>query len=135
MDGEGQDNGGGAAGRERVATYVNGQLARLLERVIAEVSQYQHGAVDVRDVNRVIEHYYMAEQALSRWADSGLLSDHLTFLEADGSDTFDWWGAPERERSDQLNEAVADQESRERQESWVRWPWSKVQRSDSSKGG
>jgi hypothetical protein len=116
-------------------TYVDAQLARLLEPVIAAVSEYQRGALDVRGVNRVIEHYHEAELALSRWADRGLLGDHVAFLDAEGSDAFDWWGAPERDRSAQLNEAVADRESREAQESRIRWPWSKVQRSDSSKGG
>jgi hypothetical protein len=135
MDGEGQDMSGSAAVRERISAYVDAQLARLLESVIAVVNKYQQGAADVREANRVIEHYYEAAQALSRWAASGLLSDHVAFLDADGSDAFDWWGAPDRDRSDHLNSAVADRESRELQESRVRWPWSKVQRSDSSKGG
>jgi hypothetical protein len=131
MDGDGQDKAGGAAVRERIASYVDSQLARLLERVTAAVSQYQQGVVDARDVNRIIEHYYEAEQALSRWADSGLVADHLEFLDGQGTDTFDWWGAPELETSNQLNAVVADRESREREARRVRWPWSKVQRRDS----
>jgi hypothetical protein len=131
MDGEGQDKAGSAAIRERISSYIDAQLARLLEQVIAAVSQYQHGVVDARDVNRIIEHYYEAERALSRWADSGLVADHLAFLDGEGANRFDWWGAPERESSDQLNAVVADRESREREASRVRWPWSKVQRRDS----
>lgn len=134
MDGIGQDKVASAAVRDRISSYVDAQLARLLERVIAAVSQYQQGALGARDVNRIIENYSDAEQMLSRWADRGSLGDHVVFLDGTGADTFDWWGAPERQRSNQLNEAVADRESRERQGTSVRWPWSKVQRSDSSKG-
>lgn len=134
MDGTGQDRVANAAVRDRISNYVDAQLARLLEQVIAAVSQYRQGAFGVREVNRVIENYSDAEQMLSRWADEGPLGDHVAFLDAAGADTFDWWGAPERERTNLLNEAVADRESRERQRTSVRWPWSKVQRSDSSKG-
>lgn len=92
----------------------------------------EHAAVQV--TNRVIENYCDAKQMLSRWADRSRLGDHVAFLDGAGADTFDWWGAPEHERTNELNEAIADRESRERQGASVRWPWSKVQRSDSSKG-
>ena len=134
MDGERQGNIGSAAVRERISRYIDAQLARLLEQVIAALSQYEQGAVDARGVNRVIEHYDEAQHALSRWADTGSPRDHVAFLDGENADTYDWWGAPERQRSDLLNAAVAEKESRERQGSSVRWPWSKVQRSDSSKG-
>jgi hypothetical protein len=130
----GQDKVANAAVQDRISNYVDAQLARLLEQVIAAVSQYQQGALGARDVNRVIENYCDAEQMLSRWADRGRPGDHVAFLDGAGADTFDWWGAPERERTNELNEAIADRESRERQGASVRWPWSKVQRSDSSKG-
>lgn len=107
-------------------------LQRLcLDRAIAE---YQRGSVGARDTNRVIENYFDAEQMLSRWADVSRQEDHIAFLDGPGAETFDWWGAPERERSTAVNNAIADRESRDRQGANVRWPWSKVQRSDSSKG-
>ena len=134
MDGDAHGEAGSAAARERISTYVDAQLARLLERVVTAVSEYQAGALDARGVNRGIEHYHEAELALSRWADTGLLDDRVAFLDADGADDFDWWGLPDRDLSAQLNEAVAERESREAEDGWVRWPWSKVQRSDSSKG-
>lgn len=134
MNNIGPDKGATAALRNRISNYVDAQLARLLEQVIAAVSRYQRGAHSARDLNRVIENYYDAEQMLSRWADRASPGDHVAFLDRAGADTFDWWGAPERERSNELNEAIADRESREREGASIRWPWSKVQRSDSSKG-
>jgi hypothetical protein len=123
-----------AAVRSRVSKYLDAQRARLLEHVSASIARYQQGAADTREVNRVIEHYYEAEQALSRWANGGPLEAQVAFLDGADAEGFDWWNAPERERSIQLNAALADQESRDRERSYVRWPWSKVQRSDSSKG-
>jgi hypothetical protein len=131
MDGVGQELVTGAAVRSRVSQYLDAQRARLLEHVIA---QYQQGAADTREVNRVIEQYYEAEQALSRWANGGPREARVAFLDGADAGGFDWWNAPEREHSIRANAAVAEQESRDRAGSHVRWPWSKVQRSDSSKG-
>ena len=134
MEGGGEEKSARAATQQRVSSYVDAQLALLLERVSDAVAQFQRGETNVRAVNRVIEHYYEAELALSGWADLGSASDHVAFLDRDDANTFDWWGEPERLRSDQVNVAVADRESREREARTVRWPWSKVQRSNSSKG-
>jgi hypothetical protein len=131
MDGEGRGKAGSGAVRERISSYVDAQLARLLERVTSAVSHYQRGVLDARDVNRIIEHYYKAEQALSRWADSGLLADHLALLDGEGSDTFDWWDAPGLQSFNQLNAVITDRGSGELEAGRVRWPWSKVQRRDS----
>jgi hypothetical protein len=85
------------AARERVSSYYDGELAKLVERVEQAIARYRFGEVDVHDVDEVIRRYARAARELWKFCWSGGSGSHLVFvartleLWADEADQVDWW--------------------------------------------
>jgi phosphate uptake regulator len=92
------------AARERVSSYYDAELAKLVERVEQAIARYSVGEIDVHDVDEVIRRYARAARELWRFCWSGGSGSHLVFvartleLWADEADQVDWWEEADRRR-------------------------------------
>ena len=86
------------AAHERVSTYHEAELAKLVEQVENAIARYRAGEVDVHNVDSVIHRYSKAARKLWKfcWAARGSGS-HVLFVSrtlelwvAEG-DQVDWW--------------------------------------------
>ncbi len=82
------------AARERVSSYYDAELAKLVERVEQAIARYR--------VGEVIRRYAKATRELWKFCWSGGSGSHLVFvartleLWADEADQVDWWEEAER---------------------------------------
>ena len=85
------------ATRERVSTYYEAELAKLVEQVERAIARYRAGEIDVHDVDEVIRRYSKAARELWKFCWSGGSGSHLLFvartleLWAAEADEVDWW--------------------------------------------
>ncbi len=92
------------ATRERVSTYYEAELAKLVEQVERAIARYRAGEIDVHDVDEVIRRYSKAARELWKFCWSGGSGSHLLFvartleLWAAEADEVDWWEEAERRR-------------------------------------
>jgi hypothetical protein len=92
------------AARERVSTYYEAELAKLVEHVESAIARYRAGEVDAHDVDEVIHRYSKAARELwkfcwSRGSGSHALfvSRTLEFWDTEAGQV-DWWEEAERRR-------------------------------------
>ncbi len=92
------------AARERVSTYYEAELAKLVEQVERAIARYRAGEIDVHDADEVIRRYSKAARELWKFCWSGGSGSHLLFvvrtleLWAAEADEVDWWEEAERRR-------------------------------------
>jgi len=90
--------------RQRVSTYFDAELAKLVEQVEQAIARYRAGEIDVHDVDEVIRRYSKAARELWKFCWSGGSGSHVLFvartleLWAAEADQVDWWEEAERRR-------------------------------------
>ena len=90
------------AARERVSTYYEQELAKLLERVGEAIDKYRAGELDVHDVDDLIHRYKRAARRLYSfcWDRGG--GSHVVFiahvLDEPELGSRDWWEEAEPRR-------------------------------------
>jgi phosphate uptake regulator len=88
--------------RERVSSYYDAELAKLVEQVEQAIARFRTGEIEVHDVDEVIRCYAKAARELWKFCWSGGSRSHLVFvartleLWADEADQVDWWEEAER---------------------------------------
>jgi hypothetical protein len=92
------------AALERVSTYYDAELAKLVRHVEQAIARYRAGEIGVHDVDEVIHRYSKGARELWKFCWSGGSGSHLLFvartleLWAAEADEVDWWEEAERPR-------------------------------------
>lgn len=92
------------AARERVATYHEAELAKLVQRVEQVIARHRTGEIGVYGVDEVIHRYSKAARELWKFCWSGGSGSHVLVvagtleLWATEEEEVDWWEEAERRR-------------------------------------
>jgi hypothetical protein len=92
------------AALERLSTYYDAELAKLVRQVEQAIARYRAGEIGVHDVDEVIHRYSKGARELWKFCWSGGSGSHLLVvartleLWAAEADEVDWWEEAERPR-------------------------------------